>query len=468
MNKEAKISVIGLGPGDPQMILPLALDRIAKAEVVIGYHYYFQFIEEVLRPESECIAMELAQEQARAEKAIEVALSGRSVAVIGSGDAGIYAMASLVYEEVARQQVEINLETIPGISAFLAAGSKLGAPLGHDFCCISLSDLMTPWPVIEKRIKAAAMGDFVTSLYNPKSKKRYWQLYRFKELFLEERLANTPVAICRQVGRPEEQFTLTTLAEFDPEQVDMFSLVMVGNSQTFQYKSHLVTPRGYLNRKAESGKAIQVDSFRQITEKLTPDSSIGNWWAKVRLIHTTGDFIIAEKFQSYNSPIEKWEQYLKDGGTIVTDVTMVQAGITKSFVEKYGNQVICLLNESEVPGMVEDYGITRTQAGIRLAMEQYPNALYVVGNAPTALIDIADAIHLNGFVPAGLIAAPVGFVNVLEAKERVRLIKQIPWVVVEGRPGGSNLAAALVNAAFTLEEAKKYSTYGEEIRISTI
>ena len=219
-----KLSVVGIGPGGPDYVLPLAEEVLADADIVIGYSYYFQFIEHLLKPECESIGKELTEEEARAELAVNKCEPGIHVVVISSGDAGIYAMASLVYQYASNHlEKDIELQTIPGISAFIASAGKLGAPLGHDFCCISLSDLMTPWTTIEKRIQAAATGDFVTSLYNPRSKKRFWQLERLKEIFLQYRSPQTPVAIVRQVTRPDEHITLTTLQKLDPGQVDMFS-----------------------------------------------------------------------------------------------------------------------------------------------------------------------------------------------------------------------------------------------------
>ena len=197
----------------------------------------------------------MKQERARAEQAFALAEQGRTVVVISSGDAGIYGMAPLLYEmrderekrkekkeKMAEEQVEIV--TLPGISAFQKAASLLGAPIGHDMCIISLSDLMTPWEVIERRIKAAAVGDFVTAVYNPKSHGRYWQLYRLVELFLKEgRSAETPVGYVRQAGRPEQEVKLTTLGAFDPEDVDMFTVVIIGNSQSY-VKPLSNSPRG--------------------------------------------------------------------------------------------------------------------------------------------------------------------------------------------------------------------------------
>lgn len=330
--------------------------------------------------------------------------------------------------------------------------------MGHDFCCISLSDLMTPWNKIEQRIKAAATGDFVTSLYNPRSKKRHWQLGRLQKIFLEERSPNTPVAIIRHVTRPEEELKITTLGAFNPEDVDMFCLVMIGNSQTYRFKDYLITPRGYLNRKPHTGKEIQQESFRIVTEYITNlPFSISDKWAITRVIHTTG---ILEDFNQYSATseaIENWHNHLKSGGEIVTDVTMVKAGITKAFTAAYGNQIHCLLNDEDSQLLANSANITRSQAGIRKAIEKHPTALYVVGNAPTALFEIVEQLRENTtFKPVGVIGVPVGFVNVLEAKEQLSQITTTDWVIVKGNRGGSNVAAAIVNAAFTLPEASNY------------
>lgn len=454
-----KITVAGLGPGDINYMLPIVKNALQKADVVIGYDYYFQFGASLFREDAELISMPLGKEEARAHKAIEKAKEDKHVVVIGSGDASIYAMAAIVYEVVSKENHDtIELETLPGVSAFLAAGSKLGAPLGHDFCCISLSDLMTPWNRIEKRIRAAAMGDFVTSLYNPKSKKRHWQLGRLQKIFLEERSPTTPVAIIRHVTRPEEEVKITTLGEFNPEDVDMFCLVMIGNSQTYQFKNYLVTPRGYLNRKPHTGKEIQQESFRIVTDHIKElPFSIADKWAITRVIHTTG---IIEDFNHYSATpnaIKNWHNHLKNGREIVTDVTMVKAGITKAFTKEYGNQIHCLLNDEDAQLLAKTENITRSQAGIRKAIEKYPNALYVVGNAPTALFEIVEQLRDNNtFNPSGVVGVPVGFVNVLEAKEQLSQIKNADWVIIEGNRGGSNVAAAIVNSAFTLEEASNY------------
>ncbi|WP_281989595.1 precorrin-3B C(17)-methyltransferase [Aquimarina aggregata] len=449
------IKVVGLGPGHSDYIIPMATKAISEATVLIGYHYYFQFIQHLVQPNALCIGKELSEEEKRAEIAIQHALEGESVVVIGSGDASIYAMASIVYQKVAEQQLEIPVETVPGISAFITAGSKLGAVLGHDFCCISLSDLMTPWTTIENRIRAAAIGDFVTGLYNPRSKKRYWQLKALKDIYLEYRNAETPVAICKQLGRTEEHIKITTLENLDINDVDMFCVVLIGNSQTFRYKDNLITPRGYLNRKPETGLEIQQASFTEILNNIPPNTLQKDaLWAAIRCIHTSGDFEYINYINTSEKAIAIWHEYLKDGGTIVTDVTMVQAGITKAYTNKYNNQVVCLLNDPEALTLAEKEGLTRTQAGIKLAAKKYPKALFVIGNAPTALIEITDQIHEGILSPTGVIGAPVGFINVIESKERLKTITNTPYALISEKRGGSNFAAAIVNAAFTLEEAK--------------
>jgi len=448
------IKVVGLGPGHKDYIIPMAIEAVSEATVIIGYHYYFQFIQDVIDPNTLCIGKELSEEEKRADIAIDHAQKGEKVVVIGSGDASIYAMASIVYQKIAEQNIPIEVETIPGISAFITAGSKLGAVLGHDFCCISLSDLMTPWTTIEKRIVAAAQGDFVTGLYNPKSKKRYWQLQALKNIYLTYRSPKTPVAICKQLGRTEENIIITTLQDLNVEDVDMFSVVLIGNNQTFRYQDHLITPRGYLDRKPASGREIQQASFHEIIHNL-PKHTLekDQLWAAIRCIHTSGDFEYINYIKTSKNAIAQWHQYLTQGGTIVTDVSMVKAGITKAFTNRYNNQVVCLLNEEETLALATQEGLTRSQAGIRLAAQKYPKALFVIGNAPTALIEIVDQVQLGTLAPTGIIGAPVGFINVIESKERLKTSKDTPYALITERRGGSNFAAAIVNAAFTLDEA---------------
>ncbi|MFS8855158.1 MULTISPECIES: precorrin-3B C(17)-methyltransferase [unclassified Synechococcus] len=240
--------LIGTGPGDPAQLTLAARLALAQADVVIGYQLYLDLVAPLLHPGQICEAFSITQEVQRAQRAIALAQQGLQVAVISSGDAGIYGMAGLVLEYLARSSwdgIRPSLEVLPGISALQAAAARLGAPLMQDFCAISLSDRLTPWPAIEQRLQAAAQADFVVALYNPRSRQRLDPFLKALQIFLAARPAHTPVAVARNLYRSGEVIHLTTLGELDPEQVDMFTLVLIGNSQTFRYGSRLITPRGY-------------------------------------------------------------------------------------------------------------------------------------------------------------------------------------------------------------------------------
>ncbi|NSL87098.1 hypothetical protein ECE50_009670 [Chitinophaga sp. Mgbs1] len=270
---------------------------------------------------------------------------------------------------------------------------------------------------------------------------------------------DTPVAIVRQVTRPEESIHLTTLGELDVTLVDMFSLVMIGNSQTFRFRDFLVTPRGYLARKPVTGEEIQEESFRQIMQQLKRDDlTPADQWAVIRCIHSTADFEYESLYYSRGNALEVWHDYLRNGGVVITDVTMVQAGITKAFTQRYGVTVKCYLNDERVPALAAAENLTRSQAGMRLAIAEHPDALFVTGNAPTALLEICEQCEKGTCTPAGVIAAPVGFVNVLESKLKLRFGTQAPAVIIDGRKGGCNVAAAIVNAAFTLDTITEMTT----------
>jgi cobalt-precorrin 5A hydrolase/precorrin-3B C17-methyltransferase len=221
---------------------------LTQADAVIGYQLYLDLIEPLLHPGQIRDPSPITQEIQRAERAIAWAQQGLKVAVISSGDAGIYGMAGLVLECLAQagwDGIHPSLEVLPGISALQAAAAQLGSPLMHDFCAISLSDLLTPWPVIEKRLQAAAAADFVVALYNPRSRQRVDPFLKALQIFLQARPAHTPVALARNLYRPGQEIHLTTLKELNPEQVDMLTLVLIGNSHTFRYGNTLITPRGY-------------------------------------------------------------------------------------------------------------------------------------------------------------------------------------------------------------------------------
>ena len=455
-----KIIVAGIGPGSKEDITPAVLEAVREADVIVGYKYYFQFIEAYVKEGCECIDTGMKKERERAEQAFLLAEQGKTVVVISSGDAGLYGMAPLIYEMKLEKSSDIEIQTLPGISAFQKAASLLGAPIGHDICLISLSDLMTPWEVIERRIKAAAVGDFVTAVYNPKSHGRYWQLYRLQELFLKYRSADTPVGYVRQAGRDEQEIKVTTLEKFDPEEVDMFTVILIGNSQSYIADGKFITPRGYYrdtkNDAEKPGQQIMIESFRTIESELhKKDYPLDHKWALLHAIHTTADFDMENILYTDPGAVETLYNKVANGQlkTIITDVTMVTSGIRKGALQRLGIEAKCYLSDPRVAEMATKEGITRTQAGIRLAVEEHPDALFAFGNAPTALMELCDLIRKGKAHPAGIIAAPVGFVHVRESKHMVKPFKDIPKIIVEGRKGGSNLAATLCNAILTFDDA---------------
>ena len=467
-----KIIIAGIGPGSCEDITPAVLEAVRQADVIVGYKYYFQFIEPYVGEGCECVDTGMKKERERAEQAFLLAEQGKTVVVISSGDAGLYGMAPLIYEMKQERTSDVDIQVLPGISAFQKAASLLGAPIGHDTCLISLSDLMTPWEVIERRIKAAAVGDFVTAVYNPKSHGRYWQLYRLQELFLQERSAETPVGYVRQAGREEQEVKVTTLGTFDPEDVDMFTVIIIGNSQSYisltpapspnGEGSKIITPRGYYRNEANEGNKIgqniMIESFRTIAGELKrQDYPLDHKWALLHAIHTTADFDMENILYTDNGAVETLYNKVKDGSlkTIVTDVTMVTSGIRKGALQRLGIEAKCYLSAPSVAEYASANNITRTQAGIRLAVEEHPDALFAFGNAPTALMELCDLIRKGKAYPAGIIAAPVGFVHVRESKHMVKPFHDIPKIIVEGRKGGSNLAATLCNAILTFDDAEQ-------------
>lgn len=459
--KQGKITVVGIGPGDPSQMTPAVLKALQQSDIIIGYKYYFQFITPLIDSRIQCIDTGMKRERQRAEEAFRLAEAGNTVCVISSGDAGIYGMAPLILEMKRDRQSDLPIEVLPGISAFQMASSLLGAPTGHDFCVISLSDLMTPWEKIEKRIVAAAEADFVTAVYNPCSIERYWQLFRLKEIFLQHRDENTPVGYVRQAGRDEQQVTVTTLKDFNPSETDMFTIVLIGNSNTYNFEGKMITPRGYYRETVQDGQTrpgqqIMISSFQNILHELKhPDIPLDHKWALLHAIHTTADFEMEDILHTDSGAVERLYNLFESGDikTIVTDVTMAASGIRKGALKRLGVDVVCYINDERAINMAAEHNLTRAQAGIRIAAAEHPDALFVFGNAPTALMELCSLIRKNKVQPAGIIAAPVGFVHVRESKHMIKPFSHIPKIIVEGRKGGSNLAATLTNAILSYEDA---------------
>jgi len=249
---QGKLFLVGLGPGEVEYLTGAAMSALRESDVVVGFRAYIEQAGDLLLGK-ELVSMELGQEIERATKAVELAYAGRVVSVVSSGDAGIYGMSGPVFQVLNGLDwdgLNPQVETVPGISAMQAAAALLGAPLMQDFCAISLSDLLTPWTAIEQRLKAAAQGDFVVALYNPRSRTRQWQLMEARRILLEHRSGKTPVGIVKDAFRPGQQVTITDLEGLEgiAEDINMVTTVVIGNSTTYLLKGHMATPRGYRDK----------------------------------------------------------------------------------------------------------------------------------------------------------------------------------------------------------------------------
>ena len=246
-----KIMLVGIGPGSVDHMTQRARAAIAEADVVIGYVTYIKLVADLIEGK-EIIRKSMTEELDRAVSALEAARAGKKVALISSGDAGVYGMAGPTYEVLFQAgwtpDDAVAVEIVPGASALNSCAALVGAPLTHDFCAISLSDLLTPWPTIARRLDAVAMADFVVALYNPKSGRRTRQIVEAQRLFLRHRRADTPVAIVKSAYRRRENIVFTTLDRMCDADIGMLSTVLIGNSNTFVRHGLMVTPRGYANK----------------------------------------------------------------------------------------------------------------------------------------------------------------------------------------------------------------------------
>ena len=253
--KTGKLFLVGLGPGSLDHLTPAAREALHQADSVVGYRAYVDQVRSLVKGK-QLLAMDLGQEMERAAKAVDLAIAGQRVALISSGDAGIYGMAGPTFQVLKDRGWDgeaPELEIVPGVSAMQAASALLGAPLMQDFCAISLSDLLTQWDTISLRLEAAARGDFVVALYNPRSRDRDWQLLEARRILLEHRSGDTPVGIVRDAYRPGQRLTVTDLQRLEEhvDAVDMVTIVVIGNSSTRTAHGYMMTPRGYESKESD-------------------------------------------------------------------------------------------------------------------------------------------------------------------------------------------------------------------------
>lgn len=239
-----KIYIIGIGPGFEEYIIPKAINALNDCDVIVGYKTYIDLIRPFVA-DKQLVSSGMMKEVERCKEVLSIAQTGKKVGLVSSGDAGIYGMAGIMLEIVAHENADVEVEVVPGISAAVSAASLLGAPLMNDFVTMSLSDLMTPWEVIMKRLEAACMGDFVIALYNPRSKKRIEQLDITLNLIMKYYSPQTPVGIVKHAMRAEQEVEIVSLDAFPQSKIDMFTTLIIGNSQTSIVDGKMVTRRGY-------------------------------------------------------------------------------------------------------------------------------------------------------------------------------------------------------------------------------
>ena len=256
----SRLYVVSLGPGSSRYLAPEAREVLSRVDCIVGYDTYMGLLDPEILEGKEIVSTGMKKEIDRCRAAIRMTLEGRRTAVICSGDAGIYGMAGLVLELIEEDGLldRVEVEVVPGIPALCAAAALLGAPLMHDFAVVSLSDLLTPWELILSRVEAAAKGDFVLVLYNPRSRKRDWQLGEVRKTLLEHRRPETVVGVVRNAMREGQEVVITTLGEMDESRVDMFTIVIIGNTRSRFSGRRMVTPRGYKEKYGEK----QVPRFR--------------------------------------------------------------------------------------------------------------------------------------------------------------------------------------------------------------
>jgi len=458
-----KLYVVGLGPGSADQLTPAAAAAIEAAGVVVGYRYYLDLIADRLAGK-EVVGRELGEEVERARLALGLAESGRTVALISSGDAGVYGMGGVAWELASRRPGSVEVEVVPGVTAATSAAARLGAPLAHDWACVSLSDLLTPWDVIARRVEAAAVGDFVLAFYNPKSRARHWQLAAVAEILLRYRDPATPVGLVENAYRPGERVVVGRLDGLARADVTMFTTVIVGSSRTFVAGGRMVTPRIYEAKTAgpaadgpparrnEAGDRIMAESLAMIDRELGPEPRDPGERAVVRrMVHASADFDFARDARLGPGAIAAAVSAFRAGAPVLTDVEMLRAGVRRDLAGPLGVVAVCGLGDREADRLAADEGLTRSAAGLRRGAARVGDgAVVAIGNAPTAVDEALRLVESEGWRPACIVGIPVGFVGVEEAKRRLAGQSTVPYITSLGRKGGTAVTAAAINALLDL------------------
>jgi precorrin-3B C17-methyltransferase len=452
--------VVGLGPGAPELLTPAAAAALDASDTVVGYRGYLDLIADRLAGKA-IIGRELGQEVERARAALQHAEDGHTVALVSSGDAGIYGMGGVAWELAAEHATTVEIRVIPGVTAACSAAARLGAPLAHDWACISLSDLLTPWDVIARRVEAAARADLVLVFYNPASQARDWQLAAVARQLLRHRPPSTPVGLVENAFRPGERVEVIRLDLLPITKVSMFTTVIVGSSKTFVTHGRMVTPRIYAAKTesappaaedATPGVRIMAESLAIIDRELgTEPGDPGERAVLRRMVHASADFDYALNLRCAPGAIAAAVSALREGAPVLADVEMLRAGIRRELSGPLGVEVLCGLDGPGTASLARSGALTRSAAGLRrIAGSVGPGAIVAIGNAPTALDEAVRLIEQEGWRPSCVVGIPVGFVGVEESKARLLGQGLVPYVTSLGRKGGTAVTAAAVNALLEL------------------
>lgn len=453
------LSVVGIGPGSLDLLTERARARISSADVIMGNERYIELIKEIIPSNAELIIGKMGTEVERAKKAVELG-NRKNVVIVSGGDPGIYGMAGLTLEVIGDS--EIGVEIVPGITAASAAAALLGAPLSNDFAVVSLSDLLVPWPEIEKRLEGLAMMGIAVAIYNPKSKTRTTQLERAHEIFMRVRDGKTIVGLVKNAERVGYYSEITTLSDLPDlyHQIDMSTTIVIGCSGTKNIGGRMVTRRGYERKydydlgdtdSLERGDLVASgarvwEQSKAIVAEIVSQYPLSEHERRVagRVVFANADPSFMDLIVFEHNPIEKGIHCIQDGKTIITDIEMVKAGISK----RYKENVKCFVNNPKTREIAVKEDITRTAAGFRIAKELIRDNIVVIGNAPSTCLELSALIK-EGIKPALIIATPVGFVNAADVKEDV-LSTGIPCIVIRGPRGGTPSAVAIINAIIEL------------------
>ncbi len=434
--------IVGIGPGKEDLLTLRAVEVLKRADVVLGHKSYVNRILNVINRKAEVLESSMGKELERVKIAVELSKE-KEVCLVSGGDPSIYGMTSLVLEYLMKNGIEIKFEVVPGITALSAASPLLGCPVSGDHCVVSLSDLLTPWECIERRLASALIGDFVVVIYNPSSRRRKKNLEKAMELVLRLR-GNVPVGCVRNAERDGTEVWITSAKGIIEmaDKIDMHTILFISSHDTIVEK-YMLTPRGYSNKytisedcvkeasgaKTEEGISIAKKSASLAKKMLLKFEGVEKFVAERCLVATADPSVLS--ILRFNRT-EEVMKGLKSCEKIIVDVEMVKAGL------RADKEVLVASKLGEKSKK------TVVSSGIRKLEDEIDSQFVAIGNSPSALDELCNLIE-EGVKPSAIVATPVGFTNASPAKDRLMEF-DLPYITTKGARGGSTLCVAIVNA----------------------